>query len=73
MVKVITDKGILWDTKKHRFQLNEKDPKQVQISVNDIPKSERRKIEELLRRKNMPTTDEQIVDIYTGSFVGGNN
>lgn len=61
-IKGITDKGWLWDTKEYKF---EAEPGGVfEIKASDVPKSERFKIESALRNKNIPVTDEAVLDLY---------
>ena len=51
---VVTDKGILFDTKKRLFE----------VDVKDIPKEEIAKMEESLKRKNISVTNEILIQMY---------
>lgn len=62
-VKVVTDKGLFWDTKKP-FTLLDEDDQIEDIDVSDIPKAEKLKIQDVLKRKGLPDSDTAIVDLY---------
>ena len=54
LTKVITDKGIFWDTSKPRFQ----------IEVDEIPQQDRKNIEDALRANGKPVNDNSIVNLF---------
>lgn len=62
VIKGTTEKGILWDTKKHVFEL--KPGESIAIKAADVPQEERNKIEDALRRAGRAVTDEAIVSLY---------
>jgi len=62
-VKVVTDKGFFWDTVKPRFLIDEGDDIES-IDVNEIPKAEKLKIQDYLKRAGKPDSDTAIVDLY---------
>lgn len=62
MVKGVTDKGFIWDTKKRLFEV---DPgESFELDIDSVPKSEKAKIEEALRRRNIPVTDATVLELY---------
>lgn len=68
MVKVVTDRGYLWNTEKRAFQLGSEDS--VEIKFNDIPKAERAKIEQVLRARNIKASEDKIIEIYSKRLKG---
>jgi hypothetical protein len=64
MVKVVTDRGFIWDTKKPVFELGAKETGELN-SVDDVPRQDRHKIEEALQRAGKPVTDENVLYLYT--------
>lgn len=62
-VKVVTDKGWLWDTKKRKFELTDKEAPQ-DISIDDIPKSKIDQIKSFLEKKGKQATEKNIKDLY---------
>ena len=59
-IQGITDKGLLWDTKKYSFQLN------ADESFEDIvvPESDRAEIESELRKRGKPVTEQSVKSLY---------
>lgn len=68
MVKTVTEKGWLWDTKKRAFELEPTD--QASLDIKDIPKGELPKIKEALQRRNRPVNDATIIDVYKRKIQG---
>lgn len=68
LVKTVTQKGFLWDTTKRAFELSADEKKKMDAPVKDIPALERSKIEEALRRRNIPATDDKIRDLYNQKY-----
>lgn len=62
MVKGVTQSGWFWDTKKHVFEL--KGDESIAIDAKDIPRVERLKIEEALRKNNIAVSEEKIIELY---------
>lgn len=63
MVQGVTEKGILWDTKKRAYELQ--DGESIEITAKDIPRAERSKIEEALKRRGIQATEKAVVDLYS--------
>lgn len=59
----ITKKGWFWDQKKRVFELAPGE--KVEFSIKDVPRAERAKIEDALRRRNIPVSDEKILELYS--------
>lgn len=59
-VEVITDKGILWDSKKRLFQLKGNDP----LEGIDIRPKDKANVENFLKKKGIPATDKNVQDYY---------
>ena len=62
MVKGVTKKGWLFDTKKRAFELEPGE--RLEIQAKEIPRGEKSKIQEALRRKNLPVTDQSVLELY---------
>jgi hypothetical protein len=64
MVKGITERGLFrfFDTEKRLFETATEED--FQIGVEDVPKGERKKIEEALTRRGIPVTDDNILNTY---------
>lgn len=62
-VKVVTDKGWLWDTKKRKFQLTDKDAPQ-DIEIDEIPKGKIDQIKSFLLKKGKQATEKNIKELY---------
>lgn len=60
---VVTERGWLFDTKKRLFEVQPNET--AQIDVKDIPKEEIAKMEEVLKRKNIPMTNEILIQMYS--------
>jgi hypothetical protein len=60
--------GILWDDKKFAFEL--KGDERLAVKRADIPSADARKIEEALRRNNVPVTDAKVVELYNLRIQG---
>lgn len=71
MVNTITEKGVLWNTRKRAFELNSGD--QVDVDFTDIPKSEIPKIRDALQRRGRPVTNDAILDTYKKKIQGQAN
>lgn len=64
MIEGTTKKNLFWfDTKKRAFELTPED-EAFEIKSDQVPASERSKIEDVLRRRNMPLTEENILKLY---------
>lgn len=64
MIKGITQKGFLWDTKKRLFELEPNVDKKFEINIKDIPAKDRRDIEAGLNSKGFQVTNESILRVY---------
>ena len=62
-VKVVTDKGWLWDTTKRAFELKEGDEIEG-VKYDDIPKANRTEIENFLKSKKAPATSQAVEAFY---------
>ena len=60
---VVTERGWLFDTKKRLFEVQPNET--AQVDVKEIPKEEIAKMEEVLKRKNIPVTNEILVQMYS--------
>lgn len=60
LTKVITKKGMLWDSKSMKFEAEDI----VDVEISDIPKSERAKIEDTLKRRGISVNNDAIVELY---------
>lgn len=67
--KVIKEKGFLWNSNARLFELNPGETIQG-IDPGDVPRSERIKIEDALRKNNIPITDKSVTDLYTRKLQG---
>ena len=68
LVEVVTKPGMIFDTKKRAFEL---DPGEGgAVKIDDVPKIERRMIEDALRRRNKPITESAILELYTRKLQG---
>ena len=65
--RVITDRGFFWDTKKRAFEVP---AGEFEIDPDDIPRAERLKIEDALRRNKRPVNDQNILKLYTLKLQG---
>jgi len=63
VIEGVTKKGTLWDDKKRVYQLQPGE--NIVIKVTDVPKGERTKIEDSLRRNGKQVNDAAVVDLYT--------
>jgi hypothetical protein len=62
-IRGVTEPGVFWGTKKYNF---ERIPgEKFDVKAADIPKEERGKIEEALRRSNLPVNDQAVLELYT--------
>jgi hypothetical protein len=67
IMEVVTDRGVLWDTKKRKFEL---DPGE-QFDVN-VPKADADEIARILKKRGKPATPDEIKRIYLkGKNSGG--
>lgn len=73
MVQGITSRTLLgvipWTTKKKRFETTS-DDKEFDVEAKDIPRIERQKIEEALKRRGAPVTDEAVKAWYDTKTTG---
>lgn len=60
--------GIFWDSKKFAFELNPDE--RIAIKKADIPAHTLRKIEDALKRNNVPITDEKVIELYNLGVQG---
>lgn len=69
MIEVVTNKGLIWDTKKRAFDLESGE------DVEDIviAKDERRKIEDSLKRAGRPVNTQSINELYLRKMKGASN
>ncbi len=74
MVKGVTEEHWYGNKKKPAFELA--DGEKLDLTVKDIPKGDRAKIEEALKRRNIAVTEDKILDLYSrklkGMVSGGN-
>lgn len=63
MVEGITKKGLLFDTRKRVFELEPGES--LEIEVDDIPRIERERIEDALKRNGKAVNDTAIVELYS--------
>lgn len=68
MTEVVTQRGWFTDTTKPRFELKKEDIQQ--ITIDDVPAEDSQAIKEYLRYKQIPVSDDKIVDIYRRWAVG---
>ncbi len=71
MVQGVTQKGWFFDTKKRAFELNAGES--LEIKATDVPKPERMKIEDALRRKGLPVTEKSVLELYSRKLSRGAN
>jgi hypothetical protein len=60
--------GIFWDSKKFAFELNPDE--RIAIKKADVPAHTVRKIEDALKRNNIPITDEKVIELYNLGVQG---
>lgn len=65
-IKVVTEKGLLWNSRKPFYQVQPGQP--YQIEVNEIPAAEITKIQETLRKVGQPVTNENIIKLYQAKY-----
>jgi len=63
MVKVVTEKGMLWDSTKRSFELDPTDEIK-DVAVKDVPRNERSKIEQALRKNGQPINDQSVAELF---------
>jgi len=68
MVKGITQKGYIWNTRKPLFEKKPSEP--FEVETKNVPSTERRKIEEALKRRGVEPTDEKVLMLYTQKLKG---
>ncbi len=68
MVKGVTEKGWFWDTKKRAFEVGAGE--KLEVNIKDIPKADRAKIEDALKRRNIAVTEEKILEVYSRKLQG---
>lgn len=61
-VQGVTEKGIFWDSTKRVYELE--DNESIEITINDVPKTERSRIEAALRRRGLPVNDRTVIGLY---------
>ena len=62
LVEVVTDPGLFFDTRKRVFEL---DPEETgQIEIDDVPRNDRNKIEQALKKNGVPVTEDAILNLY---------
>lgn len=67
MMKVVTDRGFLWDSKKRAFELKPED--KPEANFEDIPKADRDLIATALRRKGVRNvTNDMIIQVFNQSL-----
>ena len=65
LTKVITDKGFIYDSTKFEYQLDPAKDKIEGVKYNSIPREEKARITEFLKRKGMPVTEQSVEALYT--------
>lgn len=68
IIKGITEKGFLFDSKKMLFESN--DNEDFGIELEDIPKAEFKKIRDFLKSRNMVDSDTSILELYRKKLKG---
>lgn len=63
VIEAVTKPGILWDDTKRVYQVEPGE--QIIIRATDVPKAERTKIEDALRRAGRAITDQAVTQLYT--------
>ena len=58
-IQIVTKPGFIWDTKKPLFE----------VQAKDIPKADRAKIEQALRKKGQPVTDDNVLRVFKAAKV----
>jgi hypothetical protein len=68
-VQVVTERGMLWDTKKRVYELAPGEAFEL-ADVRSVPSSEVLKIQQALRNKGKPISDEAVVNVYRQKILG---
>jgi len=68
VIKGTTDKGFIFDTKKMLFEATDKE--EFDIGIEDIPKAEIKRIQDVLKSRNMPDSDTSILSLYKAKLKG---
>lgn len=68
-VQVVTERGMLWDTKKRVYELAPGEAFEL-ADVRSVPSSEVLKIQQALRNKGKPVSDEAVVNVYRQKILG---
>lgn len=63
LTKVVVDKGIIFDTTKSVFELDNQEI--LDVNLDEIPKNERVKIEDALRRRGIEPNEQAIIELFT--------
>lgn len=71
-VQVVTERGMLWDTKKRVYELAPGEAFEL-ADVRSVPSSEVLKIQQALRNKGKPVSDEAVVNVYRQKILGAKN
>ena len=62
-INVITERGLLWDTKKRAFEVDLKRDT-FDLDIDDVPANEKAAITDALKRNNRPVTTENILKYF---------
>jgi len=68
-VQVVTERGMIWDTKKRVYELAPGEAFEL-ADVRSVPSSEVLKIQQALRNKGKPVSDEAVVNVYRQKILG---
>lgn len=67
IIKGVTKAGVLWDDTKRVYEL--KPGENITIKVTDVPKADRAKIEDSLKRAGQPVTPEAVTSLYRARLL----
>ncbi len=65
-IKVVTEKGLLWNTRKPKYQVQPGQP--FEVEVNEIPAAEIVKIQETLRKLGQPVNNDNVIKLYQAKY-----
>lgn len=66
--RVITERGILWNNSKRLYQVQPGEG--YELDIKEIPPTEIGKIQESLKRANIPVTDDRVIELYRRRIQG---
>lgn len=70
-LNVITDRGLIWDTKKRAYQLDVK-KETFDIDIDDVPAADKAEITRVLQKYNKPVTNDNIIKYFKQGIMSGN-